>query len=149
MKEVGKTTPEQSLPRMREIIASGRGFWLTVTGRSMAPFLRPIEDRVYIAPLAGKPLRGDVLFAECGEGKLVLHRVYRVGDGEFWLNGDAQNYVEGPFPDECIIGIMTNVIGKNGSVRRIGKAARFGGRLWMLTRRFRPALHGISGKMRH
>ncbi|HPE94630.1 MAG TPA: S24/S26 family peptidase [Bacillota bacterium] len=144
MHDIHKTAAAESVPAMREIIASGKGFWLTVTGRSMAPFLKPKDDRVYIAPMrGGKYRRGDVLFI-FSDSKPILHRVCRTGEKQFWLCGDAHNYVEGPFGDDCIIGVMTDVIGKKGRHTHINKFMRFLGCAWLLTRPFRPTLHSLS-----
>lgn len=68
---------------------------VTVTGTSMTPFLLHGLSRVYIEKRERYfPKRGDILFYKRADGKLVLHRVYRVKNGVITTNGDAQNWTE-------------------------------------------------------
>lgn len=100
--------PKELVPQMREMIACQKGFWLTVTGSSMAPTLRHMQDSVFIAPLNSKPAKRDILLTQAGE-HCLLHRVTKC-DGIFlYYRGDAKKDGEGPLPKCDVIGIVTQV----------------------------------------
>jgi signal peptidase I len=104
--------PKVLVPQMREKIAARQGFWLTVTGESMAPTLRDMRDSVFIVPLERKPVKGDILLTQAGE-HCLLHRVVKCRSDFLYYRGDAQKTCEGPFLTSDIIGIARQVRRKN------------------------------------
>lgn len=62
---------------------------LVVTGNSMMPMLRHMEDRVLLAPL--KAFRkGDIILYQRDNGQYVLHRIIKIEDTYVICCGDNQ-----------------------------------------------------------
>jgi signal peptidase I len=101
-------SPEVLLPEMREYLSRGEGFWLVVTGTSMYPTLLHESDRVFVEPLTGELRVGDILLVLAGDCHCVLHRVTRISEPVFYMQGDALYSVEGPVPKTCILGVATH-----------------------------------------
>lgn len=62
---------------------------LTVTGCSMLPMLRPMKDRVLLAP-PEKFQKGDIILYQRDSGKYVLHRILQKKEGYVICCGDNQ-----------------------------------------------------------
>ena len=113
MNRYGK--PAEIVPQMLEAVSRNEDFWLTVTGYSMAPTLRHLRDGVCISPLDRKAKKGDILLTRAKGNRCLLHRVIRTDGDYIYYKGDAQDYIEGPFPAADVIGIATK-IRRNGNV---------------------------------
>lgn len=74
------------------LVAEGHTVTLLVRGNSMNPFLHDRRDRVLLSPFSATALRrGDVVLAQCDDGRVVLHRIInRCGD-KFLLMGDGNS----------------------------------------------------------
>lgn len=62
---------------------------LTVTGTSMLPILRPLKDRVVLAP-PKKFKKGDIILYQRDNRQFVLHRILRKKEGYVICCGDNQ-----------------------------------------------------------
>ncbi len=62
---------------------------LVVTGGSMLPMLRPMKDRVLLAP-PEKYNKGDIILYQRENGKYVLHRILQKKEGYVICCGDNQ-----------------------------------------------------------
>lgn len=116
MRYCGK--PAEIVPRMQELISRNEGFWLAVTGNSMTPSLKHLQDRVYISPFNGKAKKGDILLTlipGIPGNHCLLHRVFKCNGNMLYYKGDALTTGEGPFPSHDVIGIVTK-IEQNGKV---------------------------------
>ena len=88
-------TAEQLIGLMEEEFAGGRAVSLTVTGSSMEPFLRGERDQVLLVAPERGPLRaGEIILFRRDDGSCVLHRVLKVENNVFTVNGDAQTWTE-------------------------------------------------------
>lgn len=120
------------MPLVRDALGRGQRVRMTVTGTSMWPFLRD-GDVVELEP-AGTLRVGDVVLVETardGTAHYVLHRVVRVGEGTFFLRGDAQADAEGPFTSADVLGRVT-AASRHGRVRALDRGVwRVAGRLWL------------------
>jgi signal peptidase len=117
------------------ILQGGSGLRFRARGTSMRPFIRD-GDVLEVQPLDGAPVRrGDVLLCRDGRGRLVAHRVIRLGrhDGRVALRtrGDAL-----ASPDRLVC--LEQVLGRVVAVERGGRRIRLEhglprtvGRLWM------------------
>lgn len=83
--------PAQCMPLLEELLREGQTLCLTVTGESMAPFLRHGRDQIRFRR-PDRPLRcGDMAFFRRANGQYVMHRVLRAEkSGALYLVGDAQ-----------------------------------------------------------
>jgi len=100
------------LPVIKEVLNSGKGFVLTVTGQSMRPTLRNLKDKVELSSVTSLLSKGDLLFFERENGAVVLHRVVKVCDNGYVVSGDSQSYTENVSKDRAIA-VVTRVC-RNG-----------------------------------
>lgn len=126
--------PAEIVPRMQELISRNEGFWLAVTGNSMAPELKHLQNRVYISPFNGKVKKGDILLTLIPGNHCLLHRVLKCNGDVLYYKGDALTTGEGPFPVNDVIGIVTK-IERNGKVIQINNFYKLRSAVW------RRALH--------
>ncbi len=121
------------MPILCAALQRGQHVRMTVTGGSMRPFLRA-GGIAELEPIGSAPLVGDVLLVRCGSGpgRYVLHRLVRVEGEKLFIRGDAQEYSDGPFAQEDILGRVVEYC-SNGRVRRLDSGVyRFLGRAWLL-----------------
>ena len=101
---------QEIFPLIEEKIAKGESFSFLAHGDSMLPFLKNGKDLVTLSPVTNKIKPGDVIFYRRENGMFVLHRVIKTFDnGEMWLCGDNQLYIErNIFPCQ-VIAILTGI----------------------------------------
>lgn len=113
------------IPELARLLASGKEVRFTPSGVSMRPFIEGDKDSVILAPVNDRPKRGDILLVKattlCGRQTYVLHRLVRIENDVFFLQGDGNLSGE----EACSLG---DIIGR---VVRIENAK---GRRKMLTR---------------
>ena len=91
-------------------LSAGERVVLSVTGKSMLPFLEEGRDSVVLEKIKRQPKRGDIVFYRRKNGAYVLHRVVKRSRDCFWFSGDAQKRVEGPIKKSALIAVCTGVI---------------------------------------
>lgn len=94
---------------IKSIFAIGNSARITVTGNSMFPFLRDCIDSVELVSDTFHNIRkGDIVLAEQSNGDFLLHRVYKINQDYFYLLGDGQVTIEGPFnPNQLVAKVLT------------------------------------------
>ena len=122
------------MPVVRAALERGQRVRMTVNGSSMLPFLRD-SDVVELEP-APVPRLGDMVLvqtnppgaAEC----YMLHRIVRMDGGSaFFIRGDAQNYCDGPFTPDAMLGRVITVW-RNGRARVLDRGPwRLAGLVWI------------------
>ena len=88
--------------------------WLTVTGCSMLPFIRPYRDRVMIRAVEPHELReGDIVLfpGKYLGGDYCLHRLYKIDNQRVQTFGDGNLY-----PDHWRT--IENILGKAEVIER-------------------------------
>ena len=123
---------------------------ILIHGNSMYPLIRMDRDYVTIMPLSGSIVPGDiVLFADQGEERYVLHRVWRIQKETVLTWGDNCQAADGWMPMDAVWGKVTLIERgmkkihpdpvKGLRLARIwhfvGKGYRFGRRILMGVRR--------------
>lgn len=97
---------------LRDIVNDGKDVSLLIAGSSMAPFLIHHRDTIVF----GKPCRplkkGDMAFFERANGQFVIHRIYRIKDGSYYMVGDGQTEIEGPINGSQIFAVVKKVCRK-------------------------------------
>lgn len=122
-----KTTKELT-PFIKEMISKDKQVNLTVTGNSMFPLFSHLRDSVTVKKF-NEYKKYDIILYVRNNGDLVLHRIVKVKNNEFYLCGDNQTLIEYPiYPEQ--------VIGKVVSFTRKGKVYDFNSFLSMLYARF-------------
>lgn len=138
-------------PRIEAMLQRGEQVTLQISGDSMRPTLKPRRDAVVLAPLLRWPAKkGDILFfrSERSASGYALHRVHRVAPEGVYMNGDAQNWIEGPIPREKLLAEAIALI-RNGKLLDVCdkryKAYVF---LWRFTRPIRHQLFSLWRKIK-
>lgn len=130
---------------IRQAVAQGGSFVLTVTGSSMCPTLKPGRDQVCLtAP--GKIRKGDILFFRREHGGYVLHRCIGMKNGIYIVNGDSQNWTEAVLPEQ-IVAVASRICRKGRWMDCGSVSLRLYGCLWPATRKLRPALIRLKGRL--
>jgi signal peptidase len=126
-----------------EVLNRGGRVRLTVHGLSMSPFLRG-GDVVELAPLppAG-PRVGDIVLARDAGGFYLLHRVARIGDGGYYLLGDAQTELSGPYERGQLTARVVAAWRGTRRLHVVGPGWRLVGPLWSASPRGRAALREL------
>lgn len=132
--------PAQAIPRIIAALEEGRPCRLTVTGRSMTPFLRHGRDAVLLEKGAAPYRVGDILLYLRAPHVPVLHRVVRVErDGTLVLCGDAQTALEPVHPRQ-VLGRATHVERNGRSLPCSHPALRARVALWIRLRPLRRCI---------
>ncbi len=133
---------------LKELVEEGREVSILISGSSMNPFLIHGRDSVFFkAP--DRPLRvGDMVFYQRKSGQYVLHRIWKIKDGSFYIVGDAQTEIEGPVSREQIFALVTKVQRKGRILVEGDFWWEFFARVWIRIVPLRPALMRIFGLFR-
>lgn len=110
MREVKKIKSCEMFLVIKEILQAGGSAWITVTGMSMYPFLREDEDSVELSSTSIEKIKkGDIVLIQRLTGEYILHRVLKKEHNDFYIIGDAQQWVEGPLMPKQLVAIVTAV----------------------------------------
>ena len=81
------------IPELARLLSEGKEVRFTPSGVSMRPFIEGDKDSVILEPVTDAPRRGDMILAQvqtlCGRQTYVLHRLVRIEDDTFVLQGDG------------------------------------------------------------
>jgi len=127
MYKVIRTKASDIFPIVQEIFQnSDSNVCITVKGNSMYPFLRDGIDEVEMSRAEFPDVKKlDIVLARRLTGEYVLHRVIKKDENCFYMLGDAQRYIEGPFHPEQLQAVVK-------SVRRRKKRISCDSPLWLL-----------------
>ncbi len=104
---------------------------IPLEGDSMRPLIRRRLDIVSIAPNRRPLKRGDVVLFEYPAGRYVVHRVYRLRDGQVRTLGDNCWNPEPWLPETSVLGQAVQ-FERNGRVISLdSRRARAFGCVWM------------------
>lgn len=126
--------------RIETMMAQGQTAVLEITGDSMRPTLKPGRDAVVLAPLESwPPKKGDILLFHTprAQGGYSLHRVYSVKPEGPVMNGDAQQWTEGPVAREQVVAQAIALLRKGQPVDVQRRGYRAYVWLWRWTRPIR------------
>lgn len=95
------------------LFAQGQQMRFTITGNSMYPFMRHQTDEVILgAPDYAKLKKGVIVLVLRDNGQYVLHRVVKVNKSGFYMIGDAQTFLDGPYRPEQLKAVVTGIFRK-------------------------------------
>lgn len=124
-----------------ELMDKGKRVRITVTGMSMYPFLREHKDSVELIRCDFQKIsRGDIILIRDDSQEYVLHRIFRRKRDCVFINGDAQQWTEGPFYPEQVIAKVMAVWRGESYIQCSGWKWKALTRLWMLAYPFRSIL---------
>ena len=125
-------------PMIEAMIEAGQNVTLQISGDSMRPTLKPRRDAAVLSRVRQwPPEKGTILFFKRKTGEYVLHRVLRVKDGACTMNGDAQEWTEGPVTREMAIAEAIAIVRKGKMIEVENPKYRVYVRLWRLTKPIR------------
>ena len=117
-----------SIPEWRQLVDEGNAppVRIQLGGSSMSPLIRYKKDYVTIIPIEAPPVPGDiVLFADLIRDRYVMHRVWKVKNGEVLTWGDNCDRKDGWIP-------MDDIWGKALQVERGRKTIQMNARRGLL-----------------
>lgn len=112
--EPGKRRPVQVLPTetyfslVRQMLSDNGQAYVRVTGMSMWPLLRHMQDGVVIVP-PERIRKGDIVLFDRRSGRYALHRVICKGRQGFTMAGDNQWHMERNLPYDQIVGVVAGI----------------------------------------
>ena len=118
------------LGEVRKMIAEGHQVTIKVKGVSMLPFIVGDRDSVLLV----KPTDfgvGDIVLAEIGKGKYVLHRVRAIQDFHITLMGDGNLRGTEQCLRENVAGKVVKIIRRGKEVDPCSHREKFYVRLWL------------------
>lgn len=93
---------------IEQLLEAGEVIQIYPEGYSMYPMFVPGRDAAVIKKADVKKIRrADVVLYRRKGSILVLHRVVKCRDGQFYMVGDNQMEIEGPVQENQIKGILT------------------------------------------
>lgn len=117
-----ETSIREELRRTGRVVYKNRG-------RSMLPLLRQNRDLMIIETPKKPPERLDAVLYERPDGRLILHRILKSREDEYWIIGD--NCVSGEaVPKEAVLGVLTGVKRGKRVIRTTDPGYRLYVRLW-------------------
>lgn len=137
-----KTGLENEKVNIERLLKEGHSIQLKPKGYSMYPLFVPGRDEAVIAPVDEKMRlkRGDVVLYRREESVLVMHRIWKCREGQFYLVGDNESWIEGPLSSGQIKGILVGIVRK-GKYFSVGHPLyRIFSGLWLALRPLRPIL---------
>ncbi len=137
-----------ALTVMQELTEEGHTVSVTVSGNSMAPFLRHGRDVVWFRK-PDRPLKvGDIVFFRRPSGQFVLHRICRICPGGYMIVGDNQTVPEGPVDPAQIFAVVVQVRRKGRMLDPKHLLWRFFAVVWVRMRFARKTIAAVHGRLR-
>lgn len=141
------TTNAVFVPQVRRLIEEGRTVRFRANGWSMRPMIEHARDEVLLVPYGKRePAVYDVVLAETAEGFFVLHRIMRIKNHIYELQGDGNAKQREHCPRSGIIA-RAEAFYRKGNTRPIltdGTLWRCYSRIWVALlplRRWLLAIH--------
>lgn len=148
MKEDNRTIHIENHVLMQEIIRmfnelGKESATLTVRGYSMRPFLEDRRDKVILAP-PRKPEIGDVVLAKIAENRYAMHRVIKIENEIYTMQGDGNpTYMSETFREADIVGIAQAFIRKGKVITTTSTTWRIYSATWRILKPLRRILLAI------
>lgn len=118
---------------------------LTVTGKSMYPFLLDGIDQIIIEKITHKLKPGDIILYK--KNNFIIHRILKKKKNYYIVSGDALTIKEIVFENE-IIGYVSSIIKKNKTIDvRSSKMYKVKEMIWRKLFLFRKILLFINRKL--
>lgn len=115
------------------LLEQGETVQIQPKGTSMYPMFISGRDWAVLKKAYPDACRkGDVILYRSEQGILVLHRIYKINNEEFYTVGDNLCTIEGPICDSQVIGILIGFIRRNRYVSSDNLFYVFISRLWMM-----------------
>ena len=113
----------------------------TLKGFSMEPLIRYMKDPITIVPVNRALIPGDVVLFEREDGKLVVHRLYKIFDERKMVQtwGDNCKAPDQAIPADRVLGIVVSMEKNGKQILLDSDEQRQKGLEWLESRIRRPA----------
>lgn len=143
-----KVDTTELVSALKELVEAGHEVSLTISGRSMTPFLAHERDRIFFSTPNPPLRRGDMVFFRRTNGQYVMHRICKVRPEGCYLVGDGQTEVEGPILPGQIFARVNRVERKGKILTERDFWWRFFAGPWLWLRPLRPTLCRVYGMVK-
>ena len=127
------------IPELARLVAENKEVRFTPSGVSMRPFIEGDRDSVVMRAFRCTPRKGDIILAQvrntAGYTTYVLHRLIRIENDQYVLQGDGNLSGEEYCQPEDIIAQVVQIESPNGHRKLLTR-----GRLWYALRPVRKWL---------
>ena len=124
-----------------ELFDLGLTVRITITGTSMYPFLYHLRDSVELNRITFEQARvGDIVLAVNSHNKYLLHRIHKKTENTFFMIGDNQRWLDGPYTAEQLIARADVIYRKGKRFEMSSFKMKFFSRLWMSVVPFRRVI---------
>lgn len=130
------------LSEVGRLLGEGHEVILLTKGGSMLPFIRGEKDSVLLKKRSAVEV-GDIVLAEIGEGKYVLHRILSRDGEKLTLMGDGNLKGTESCLTADVLGTVLKIVTPGGRMKSPSK-----GRVWKWLRPVRRYLLAIIRRIR-
>ena len=152
MKEQSRTVHIDNHLLMQEISrmfneAGKQSVTIVVRGYSMRPFLEDRRDKVILTP-PRKPSIGDVVLARIAENRYAIHRVIKIKNDTYTMQGDGNpTHMKEEFTEADIIGIAQAFIRKGKHITTDSFTWRGYSFIWRILKPLRRIILGVCRRV--
>lgn len=136
-------TDEQIIQEAVRLVQDGVSVTFPVKGRSMLPFIFGGRESV-ILQKPGSLLRGQVVLAQVGLERYVVHRIIKVEPDRITLMGDGNIRGTESCTPSNVLAIATHVVDEKGKRRTLeSKGQMFKAKVWYRIRPLRRIILAV------
>ena len=136
-------TDEQIIQEAVRLVQDGVSVTFPVKGRSMLPFIFGGRESV-ILQKPGSLQRGQVVLAQVGPDRYVVHRIIKIEPDRITLMGDGNICGTESCTPSNVLAIATHVVDEKGKRRTLeSKGQMFKARVWYVIRPLRRIILAV------
>ncbi len=136
-------TDEQIIQEAVRLVQDGVSVTFPVKGRSMLPFIFGGRESV-ILQKPGSLQRGQVVLAQVGPDRYVVHRIIKIEPDRITLMGDGNICGTESCTPSNVLAIATHVVDEKGKRRTLeSKGQMFKARVWFRIRPLRRIILAV------
>ena len=136
-------TDELIIQEAVRLVQDGVSVTFPVKGRSMLPFIFGGRESV-ILQKPGSLQRGQVVLAQVGPGRYVVHRIIKIEPDRITLMGDGNICGTESCTPSNVLAIATHVVDEKGKRRTLeSKGQMFKARVWFRIRPLRRIILAV------
>lgn len=136
-------TDEQIIQEAVRLVQDGVSVTFPVKGRSMIPFIFGGRESV-ILQKTGSLQRGQVVLAQVGTDRYVVHRIIKAEADRITLMGDGNTCGTESCTPANVLAVATHVVDENGRRRTLeSKGQLLKAQVWYVIRPFRRIILAV------
>jgi hypothetical protein len=136
-------TDEQIIQEAVRLVQDGVSVTFPVKGRSMLPFIFGGRESV-ILQKPGSLQRGQVVLAQVGPDRYVVHRIIKIEPDRITLMGDGNICGTESCTPSNVLAIATHVVDEKGKRRTLeSKGQMFKAKVWYVIRPLRRIILAV------